>query len=65
MTTPPKDATVPPAERQPLRRFLFSGEGWPYLLVPVIPVAIVLELVHVGSTVVSCPRHWEWSPPQR
>jgi hypothetical protein len=24
-----------------LRRFLFSGSGWPYLLVPFIPVAIV------------------------
>jgi hypothetical protein len=29
---------------------LFSGEGWPYLLVPLIPVAVVLELVHVGAT---------------
>jgi Ca2+:H+ antiporter len=29
-----------------LRRFLLSGSGWPYLLVPFIPVAIVLELGH-------------------
>ena len=27
-----------------LRRFLLSGDGWPYLLVPFIPIAIVLEL---------------------
>jgi Ca2+:H+ antiporter len=28
-------------------RFLFSAQGWPYLLVPFIPIAILLELVHV------------------
>ena len=28
-------------------RFLLSGQGWPYLLVPFIPLAIVLELAHV------------------
>ena len=27
-----------------LRRFLFSGSGWPYLLVPFIPIAVALEL---------------------
>ena len=27
-----------------LRRFLLSGTGWPYLLVPFIPIAIALEL---------------------
>ena len=27
-----------------LRRFLLSGSGWPYILVPLIPVAIALEL---------------------
>src|SRR3954468_16972280 len=30
--------------------FLFSGEGWPYLLVPLIPVAVVLEFPHAGAT---------------
>ena len=30
--------------------FLFTGEGWPYLLVPLIPVAVVLELVHAEPT---------------
>ncbi|HSO54805.1 MAG TPA: cation transporter, partial [Actinomycetes bacterium] len=42
-----------PADHQPrfsLRRFLLSGEGWPYLLVPFIPVAIILELIHAGAT---------------
>jgi Ca2+:H+ antiporter len=29
-----------------LRSFLLSGAGWPYLLVPFIPLAIVLDLVH-------------------
>ncbi len=28
-----------------LRRFLFSGSGWPYLLVPFIPAAIALEIL--------------------
>jgi Ca2+:H+ antiporter len=30
--------------------FLFTGEGWPYLLVPLIPVAVVLELLHAAPT---------------
>jgi Ca2+:H+ antiporter len=28
-----------------LRSFLTSGEGWPYLLVPLIPLAIVLDII--------------------
>jgi Ca2+:H+ antiporter len=35
-----------------LRRFLLSGTGWPYLLVPFIPVAIVLELAHASATII-------------
>src|SRR5215203_4763996 len=35
-----------------LRRFLLSGSGWPYLLVPFIPIAIVLELAHASATVI-------------
>jgi Ca2+:H+ antiporter len=31
-------------------RFLLSGDGWPYLLVPFIPLAIILEVVHAGAT---------------
>src|SRR5215216_2685226 len=44
-----------PADLQPgfnLRRFLLSGQGWPYLLVPFIPLAIVLELVHASPVAV-------------
>jgi Ca2+:H+ antiporter len=42
-----------PADLEPrfnLRRFLLSGDGWPYLLVPFIPLAILLELLHAGAT---------------
>jgi Ca2+:H+ antiporter len=35
-----------------LRRFLLSGQGWPYLLVPFIVVAIVLELAHASATLI-------------
>jgi Ca2+:H+ antiporter len=35
-----------------LRRFLLSGSGWPYLLVPLIPIAIVLELAHASATII-------------
>jgi Ca2+:H+ antiporter len=35
-----------------LRRFLLSGAGWPYLLVPFIPVAIALELAHADPSIV-------------
>ena len=35
-----------------LRRFLTSGEGWPYLLVPFIPVAIVLDAGNASAVVV-------------
>jgi Ca2+:H+ antiporter len=35
-----------------LRRFLLSGSGWPYLLVPFIPIAIALELAHADATAI-------------
>ncbi len=35
-----------------MRRFLMSGEGWPYALVPFIPLAIVLDLAEASSTIV-------------
>jgi Ca2+:H+ antiporter len=35
-----------------LRRFLLSGDGWPYLLVPFIPIAIALELSHASATII-------------
>lgn len=43
--TPETNRLTP--ERQ--RPFLLTGEGWPYLLVPLIPVAIFLELLHAGA----------------
>jgi Ca2+:H+ antiporter len=39
-----------PRRRFDVRGFLFSGEGWPYWLVPFIPIAIALELVHGSAT---------------
>src|ERR1700754_322432 len=39
-----------PTERS--RPFLLTGEGWTYLLVPLIPVAIVLELLHADAVAV-------------
>src|SRR4029450_11050706 len=33
-------------------RLLLSGDCWPYLLVPFIPAAIALELVHAGATAI-------------
>ena len=35
-----------------VRRFLLSGSGWPYLLVPFIPLAIVLELIHAEAEII-------------
>jgi Ca2+:H+ antiporter len=33
-------------------RFLLSGSGWPYLLVPLIPIAVALELGHAEATLI-------------
>src|SRR3954471_7697350 len=33
-------------------RFLTSGEGWPYLLVPFIPIAVVLDIVGASPTAI-------------
>jgi Ca2+:H+ antiporter len=35
-----------------VRRFLFSGAGWPYLLAPFIPVAVGLELAHATAELI-------------
>jgi Ca2+:H+ antiporter len=32
-----------------MRRLLFSSEGWPYLLVPFIPIAVIFEFGHIGA----------------
>src|SRR3954454_19408135 len=41
----PRPVSCPAA----MRRFLLSSEGWPYLLVPFIPIAVVFEFAHVGA----------------
>jgi Ca2+:H+ antiporter len=35
-----------------LRRFLTSGEGWPYLLVPFIPLAVALDAANASAVLV-------------
>jgi Ca2+:H+ antiporter len=35
-----------------LRSFLLSGEGWPYLLLPLIPIAIALDLIGAAPVLV-------------
>jgi Ca2+:H+ antiporter len=42
----------PPRGRRGPVAFLFSGDGWPYLLIPFIPLAVLLELIHASPTVV-------------
>ena len=41
-----------PSQGFNLRRFLLSGTGWPYLLVPFIPIAIALELAHASASLI-------------
>jgi Ca2+:H+ antiporter len=33
-------------------RFLLTAKGWPYLLVPFIPIAIALDITHASPTVI-------------
>jgi Ca2+:H+ antiporter len=35
-----------------LRRFLLSGSGWPYLLIPFIPIAVALEAAHSDAALI-------------
>ena len=35
-----------------MRKFLLSGEGWPYLLVPFIPIAVALDIAGVDALIV-------------
>jgi Ca2+:H+ antiporter len=42
----------PPSSRTGFGRFLFSGQGWPYVLVPMIPIAIGLEVVHASAPLI-------------
>ena len=36
----------------PLRSFLLTGRGWPYLLVPFIPLAVVLDVADASPTAI-------------
>ncbi|HXQ89822.1 MAG TPA: hypothetical protein VN733_09305 [Solirubrobacterales bacterium] len=41
-----------PSAPRPGLAFLRTAQGWPYLLAPLIPVAVALELAHAPATVV-------------
>jgi Ca2+:H+ antiporter len=43
-------STAPPPRG--LRRFLLTAQGWPYLLVPFIPIAIVLEFADASPVAI-------------
>ena len=38
--------------RRGLAAFLLSGDGWPYALLPFIPLAVALEFAHAGSALI-------------
>jgi Ca2+:H+ antiporter len=51
------DDVAPPGEppgprRRGLAGFLLSGDGWPYALLPFIPLAVVLEFAHASATLI-------------
>jgi Ca2+:H+ antiporter len=46
------DPSVGPRRRRGLAAFLLSGDGWPYALVPFIPIAVVLEFAHANSALI-------------
>ena len=39
-----------------MRRFFFSGDGWPYLLVPFIPIAVALEISQTLDPAFECGK---------
>ncbi len=41
-----------PTSRPPARRRLLSADSWPYLLSPLIPAAVIVDLADVSATVV-------------
>src|SRR3954466_5713970 len=46
---PPQD--TPRKVQRPMSRLLTS-QGWPYLLVPFIPIAVALEIAHASAAVI-------------
>jgi Ca2+:H+ antiporter len=41
-----------PRRHRGLAAFLLSGDGWPYALVPFIPIAVALEFAHASSALI-------------
>jgi Ca2+:H+ antiporter len=46
------DPSTGPRRHRGLAAFLLSGDGWPYALVPFIPIAVALEFAHAGSALI-------------
>jgi Ca2+:H+ antiporter len=40
------------AQRRGFPGFLLTSQGWPYMLVPFIPLAVVLEFAHASATLI-------------
>jgi Ca2+:H+ antiporter len=50
----PADPSTGPRRRRGPAAFLVSGDGWPYTLVPFIPLAVALELADASSELIFC-----------
>ncbi len=48
----PADPPTGPRRHRGPAGFLLSGEGWPYVLVPFIPIAVALRLGHAGAALI-------------
>ena len=48
----PADPSTGPRRRGGLAGFLLSGEGSPYVLVPFIPIAVAVELLHADAVLI-------------
>ena len=46
------DPSARPRRHRGLAAFLLSGDGWPYALLPFIPIAVALELAHASSALI-------------
>jgi Ca2+:H+ antiporter len=46
------DPSTGPRRHRGPAAFLLSGDGWPYALVPFIPIAVALELAHASSALI-------------
>jgi Ca2+:H+ antiporter len=50
--TPALMSAPSPSNRSSPVRFLLTSQGWPYLLTPLIPIALVLELMHASDVLI-------------